>query len=183
MTYSKESLEDSSLRCFSKLYVASWLRSLQACKIDRCTCHLADLLWKTSGQQGSLSAMQVSLAASHESEAGILAHDTTLGLQTPSKIVEKLLPNARQCPDAKVACRLTLSQAPSDFRRSGSLKKSCFTSLFFSVTMSTCPCIGKADGQLIMPCPFASDHADAKEAQHVRMVGVKLNLAACLDHA
>ena len=37
-------------------------------------------------------------------------------------------------------CVYTFSQIPSDWSRRGSLKKSCFASLFFSVTMSTCPC-------------------------------------------
>ena len=44
----------------------------------------------------------------------------------------------------------TLSQSPFLWSLSGSLKKSCCTSAFFSVTMSTCPCT--QDSKVIFLC-------------------------------
>lgn len=166
LTFSNGTPESSSLRCFSKLSEASWLRSLQACYTD------APLVWQTCSGRG-LGSKAADLRCrcpwppAMRGKQVFLAMTQHPGLQAPSRIVEDPQLNAGRGSDATATCRLTLSQAPSDFRRSGSLKKSCSTSLFFSVTMSTCPCIGNADDQLIMRCPFASDQDNAKEAQYL----------------
>lgn len=54
-----------------------------------------------------------------------------------------------------------LSQVPSDFRRRGSLKKSWATSEFFSVTMSTWPCMHAATPQNLYrnTCYKQADHS------------------------